>query len=107
MDITSNAVNMFLFSERDKLIQINECKKSIKVLTTRMAAMHLILKDLNEVDDYVEFLQGEYDRSIDYIQFMHDSYDKMQLELIRLERRLDRHRRTISADTIHQIASFM
>ncbi len=98
---------MFLFSERDKLIQINECKKSIKILKIRMAATHLIMKDLNEVDDYVEFLQGEYDRSIDYIQFMHDSYDQMQLELIRLERQLDRHRRNISADTIHHIASFL
>lgn len=98
---------MFLFSERDKLIQINECKKSIKILKIRMAATHLIMKDLNEVDDYVEFLQGEYDRASDYIQFMHDSYRQMKMELIRLQSRLFRHRRNISADIIHEIASFL
>lgn len=96
---------MFLFSERDKLIQINEYKKSIHILTIRMAAQSSIIEDLDH-DESLDFV-ADYEREVEYICFMYEVYRQMELELIRLQSRLFRHRRTISADTIHQIASFL
>ncbi len=101
---------MFLSSEVDKLIQINEYKKSIHILTIRMASTRLIMNDLDQYEDYMEFLQGDYsDHSmqLEYYEFMSECYWQMKRERVRLQCRLDQYRQNISEEIIRQIASFM